>query len=105
MQRKLDTAIAGDLQGWPRKTAIRLFRQKVVFRLMAFVGMQLLGIEDAIPLATSTGEEWRDPARQTERRAFIQQSDIDAWQSEEEEDPLPPLRVTTRRRTEQATTT
>ena len=72
---------------------------------MAFVGTQLLGIEDALPLATSTGEGWRDPARHLERRAFLQKADIDAWESEEEEDPLPPLRVTRGRKAEQAAST
>ena len=97
LQRRLDKTVAGDLQGWPRKTTIRLFRQRVILRLMAFVGTQLLAIEDALPMATSTGDEWRDPARLGERRPFLPQDEIDAWESEEQEDPMPPLRITTRR--------
>ena len=62
---------------------------------MAFVGVQLLVVEDA--LATSTGDEWRDSARLPEQRPFMDQAEIDEWESEEEEDPLPPLCITTSR--------
>lgn len=89
--------VVGDLQGWPKKTAIRLFRQKIVFQLMAFVGSQLLAIEDALPLEASTGEEWRDPAAHVGSFTFLTPDEIAGWESKEEEDPLPPLRITTRR--------
>ena len=94
---RFDKVVVGDLQGWPKKTAIRLFRQKIVFQLMAFVGSQLLAIEDALPLEASTGEEWRDPAAHVGSFTFLTPDEIAGWESKEEEDPLPPLRITTRR--------
>ena len=95
--RKLEKVIAGGLQGWPRRTAIRSFRQKLVFRLMAAIGGQLAAASDAFPLETSTGQEWRDPAEQPRDFQFYGPEDMAGWDEEEEEDPPEPLRVTLRR--------
>ena len=66
---------------------------------MAYVGQQLLPIDDAFPMEMSTGEEWRgDPGQQPCLR-LLAPEDVEAWETEEEEDPITTLRVTRRART------
>ena len=79
--RKLDKTIAGHLQGWPRKTAIRLFRQRMVARLMAFVGQQLLSVEDALPLVGGTGGELPDATRLSRNQPFLTPEELESWES------------------------
>ena len=85
--KKFDAAIAGDLRGWPKRQAIRAFRQKIVFRLMSFIGSQLLPAADAFPLASSTGGEWRDPvAILPSQVPLLTRDELLAWESEEEDE-------------------
>ena len=95
--RKFEKVVAGGLQGWPRRNAIRAFRQKLVFRLMAAIGEQLSVASDAFPLETSTGLEWRDPAEQPRDLVLYNCEDMIGWDEEEDEDPPVPLRITVRR--------
>ena len=93
----MEKSVAGDLQGWPRSKAIQAFRQKFSFRLLSSVGAQLLAIEDAFPLAISTGVEWRDPVQSHGAPTLLVPSEVEAWELEEEEDPSEPFRITVRR--------
>ena len=95
--RKLDKAIAGDPQGWSRRQVIRRYRQRIVFHLMSYVAQQLLPIDDAFTLEMSTGEEWRDMPPQGSAVPLLAVHEVDAWESEEEEEPLTALRVTRRK--------
>ena len=49
IRNRLEKDIAGDLQGWPKKTCIQKFRASLSFSLMAFVAKQLRASEDALP--------------------------------------------------------
>ena len=46
---RLEKEIAGDLQGWPRRTLIHKFRAQLTFASMAFIAKQLRAAEEAIP--------------------------------------------------------
>ena len=85
--KKIDKIIAGDLQGWPKRQAVRGFRQKIVFCLMAFIGQQLQAVEDALPLDSHPGADWRDPSAPTIPPALLTHAELMQWDSEEEEDP------------------
>ena len=49
IRTRLEKEIAGDLQGWPRRTMIQSFRASLTFTLISFIAKQLRAAEDALP--------------------------------------------------------
>ncbi len=96
MLNRIEKAIAGDLQGWPRRNAIAAFRRQLTFALMAFIGKQLRVAEDALPDESLPMPPAVVPG--AELGGLFTEAELARWEADQEEELfVGPIRIRGRR--------